>query len=148
MKTLTKVGMTYRVSEIAAGGVFSPDSPVAPILMRRHPDPRKLATLSGMEVEGREVDEQGRCAHYRGERDVVANRCAVCCLYWACHACHRELADHPFGRMRIDAPASVLCGNCGYTMGYQEYSAAPDCPNCDHPFNPGCGLHAPLYFEI
>ena len=101
-----------------------------------------------MEVEGRDVDKQGRCAHYRGENDVVANCCATCRLYWACHLCHRELADHPFGRMRTEAPASVLCGNCGHTMGHDEYSAAPSCPNCGHPFNPGCELHAPLYFQI
>lgn len=101
-----------------------------------------------MEIAGQDVDQQGRCAHYRGLRDVVANRCATCCAYWACHACHRELADHPFGLMATDAPASVLCGNCGYTMGYHEYSAAPCCPNCAHPFNPGCELHAPLYFQL
>lgn len=101
-----------------------------------------------MEIQGVDVDEQGRCVHYRGPRDVVGNRCATCGHYWACHACHQELAGHPFGRMPVSAPASVLCGACGHTMDYPEYSAAASCPDCAHPFNPGCELHAPIYFEL
>lgn len=105
-------------------------------------------TLDGMEIRGVDVDGQGRCAHYRSERDVVANRCATCDAYWACHACHAALADHPFGRMAVAAAASVLCGACGHRMGYPTYSAAESCPGCGHPFNPGCEVHAPLYFEV
>lgn len=99
-----------------------------------------------MKIRGVDVDEQGRCAHYRSERDIVANRCATCDDYWACHACHAELTVHPFGRMRIDAPASVLCGNCRHTMGYGVYSQATACPSCGHDFNPGCSMHSSLYF--
>ena len=101
-----------------------------------------------MEIRGVEGDGQGRCAHYRSDRDIVANRCATCRDWWACHACHAELADHPFGRMPVSAGESVLCGACGHTMGYADYSAADACPACAHPFNPGCELHAPLYFQI
>lgn len=101
-----------------------------------------------MGIQGIEVDEQGRCAHYRGPRDVVGNHCATCGQYWACHACHHELTDHPFGRMPRSAPASVLCGACGHMMDYPEYSVAVSCPDCAHPFNPGCEVHAPLYFEL
>jgi len=99
-----------------------------------------------MKIRGVDVDTQGRCAHYRSERDIVANRCATCDDYWACHACHAELTVHPFGRMRIDAPASVLCGNCRHTMGYGVYSQATACPSCGHDFNPGCSMHSSLYF--
>lgn len=102
----------------------------------------------GMQIRGVDVDEQGRCAHYRSARDVVANRCATCGDYWACHACHAEVTDHPFGRMPVAAQASVLCGACSHAMDYAAYSAAAACPRCGHPFNPGCELHAPLYFEI
>lgn len=101
-----------------------------------------------MEIRGRNIDEDGRCAHYRSERDVVANRCATCREYWACHACHRALADHPFGRMAVDDPTSAMCGVCGHMMGYPTYSRATACPSCGHPFNPGCAAHAPLYFEV
>ena len=50
--------------------------------------------------------------------------------------------------MPVAAAVSVLCGACGQVMGYEAYSAAAACPGCGHPFNPGCELHAPLYFQI
>lgn len=99
-------------------------------------------------ILGVRVDDRGRCAHYASPRDVIANRCATCNEFFACHRCHDELADHPFGRMRTDAADSVLCGACGHVMGYREYSRSPACPGCGHPFNPGCSLHAPLYFDV
>ena len=100
------------------------------------------------EILGVLVDARGRCAHYGGHRDVVANRCATCDAFFACHRCHDELADHPFGRMGTDSSDSVLCGACGNIMGYHVYSQTSACPACAHPFNPGCSLHAPLYFEM
>ncbi len=99
-------------------------------------------------IRGVRVDDRGRCVHYASHRDVVANHCATCGEFFACHRCHDEVADHPFGRMGTDAPESVLCGACGHTMGYRDYSRALACPGCGHPFNPGCSLHAPLYFDV
>lgn len=102
-------------------------------------------------VRGVAVDAMGRCAHYRSVRDVVANKCATCGEYWACHACHEELADHPFGRMDVAAADAVLCGACGTTMDYARYAhgeGAPACCACGHLFNPGCSLHAGIYFAI
>lgn len=101
-----------------------------------------------MEIRGINIDKHGRCLHYRSARDIVANRCATCRQYWACHACHSELADHPFGRMPLDDPEAVLCGACGHTMDCPTYSRATACPSCRRPFNPGCAAHAPLYFEV
>ncbi|MDO5669942.1 MULTISPECIES: CHY zinc finger protein [Corynebacterium] len=101
-----------------------------------------------MSIRGVGVDAQGRCAHYRSDRDVVANRCATCGDYWACHACHAELADHPFGRMPLVESGSVMCGVCAHGMDYAAYSAATACPQCRHPFNAGCAAHASLYFLI
>lgn len=43
---------------------------------------------------------------------------------------------------------AVLCGACGYEMDYAGYSLASHCARCGHPFNPGCSLHAPLYFQL
>lgn len=101
-----------------------------------------------MEIRGINIDEHGRCLHYRSARDIVTNRCVTCRQYWACHACHSELADHPFGRMPLDDPEAVLCGACGHTMDCPTYSRATACPSCRRPFNPGCAAHAPLYFEV
>lgn len=98
-------------------------------------------------VRGVAVDKQGRCSHYNSQRDVVANRCATCGTWWACHRCHDELTDHPFGRMPLRELAA-MCGVCGHEMTYAQYSARPQCPSCGHPFNPGCSLHAHLYFEV
>lgn len=98
---------------------------------------------------GREVDAQGRCGHYRQHWDVVANRCATCGKWWACHLCHEEQADHPFGRMSRRAAEAVLCGACGRRMGYAEYHGEEghtECPGCGHPFNPGCAAHEGMYF--
>ncbi|RNE48274.1 CHY zinc finger protein [Corynebacterium alimapuense] len=101
-----------------------------------------------MLINGLEVDGQGRCIHYRSEFDVVANKCQSCGLYWACHACHEELAGHPFGRMDVRAADSVLCGECGYLMGFEAYSQISSCPSCSHPFNPGCSIHKSVYFKV
>ena len=96
-------------------------------------------------IRGVDVDERGRCAHWRTERDVVAHRCETCERFWACHECHRALADHPFGRADPAVPATVLCGACGHLSSYEDYSAAPFCAGCGHPFNPRCALHRGLY---
>lgn len=99
---------------------------------------------------GVELDEQGRCAHYRTIRDVVFNRCDTCGDFFACHRCHDELTDHPFGRMPYAAESAVLCGACGREMNYAEYAegqGAPACPECGHLFNPGCATHAHLYWR-
>nr|WP_156802523.1 CHY zinc finger protein [Corynebacterium lubricantis] len=99
-------------------------------------------------VRGTDVDKQGRCAHYHSERDVIANYCATCHKWWACFQCHRDNTDHSFGRMPTAGAAAALCGACGHEMDYAEYSQAASCRACGHPFNPGCSLHAPLYFEL
>lgn len=102
-----------------------------------------------MVIHGRDVDKQGRCVHYHSERDVIANRCATCGGWWACFECHREHTDHPFGRIPVESGVpGAKCGACAHEMDYAEYSAAQSCPNCAHPFNPGCEIHAPLYFEL
>ncbi|KQB84627.1 CHY zinc finger protein [Corynebacterium oculi] len=99
------------------------------------------------EICGSEVDAQGRCSHYRQHWDVVANRCATCGKWWACHRCHEEQADHPFGRVSKQRADAVLCGVCGKRMGYAEYHGAVGCPGCGHAFNPGCAAHEGMYFD-
>lgn len=100
-------------------------------------------------IHGTGVDEQGRCAHYHSERDVIANWCVTCRKWWACFSCHREHAEHPFGRVAAEPGVTgARCGACGHEMDYAGYSGAAQCPRCGHHFNPGCALHAPLYFEV
>ena len=105
-------------------------------------------------VFGLVVDDQTRCAHWHGETDVIAMRFACCDRYYPCYDCHAETADHPSSLWpvgRFDEPA-VLCGVCGSELTATTYRAisaltAPACPHCAALFNPGCALHAPLYFE-
>ncbi len=84
------------------------------------------------------------CCHYDGPLDVVRNMCATCGRYWECYLCHAEAADHPFGRMPIDAPFSTQCGSCGGVMAYGHER----CSHCGQGFNPGCSLHAHIYYDL
>jgi uncharacterized CHY-type Zn-finger protein len=100
-------------------------------------------------VLGSPVDEQTRCTHYRTPLDVVAIKFRCCLEYYPCHLCHEESAGHPAVQWPVeeqDAEA-VLCGVCRTELSAREYLAVHDCPRCAAPFNPGCRLHADLYFE-
>ena len=101
-------------------------------------------------VRGAVVDAQTRCAHYRGPLDVVAIRFACCGEWYPCLRCHEEAVDHgilPWPRDQRDEQA-VLCGVCGSTLTIAAYLTATGCPQCAAPFNPGCALHHPVYFEM
>lgn len=91
------------------------------------------------------IDAEGRCRHWHTLVDVIANKCHTCGGWFACSLCHAELTDHDFGPMPKDE-LCVMCGACGQTMTYAEYSAYK-CPACGHAFNPGCALHAGTYFS-
>ncbi|MDT8341297.1 MAG: CHY zinc finger protein [Longimicrobiales bacterium] len=107
-------------------------------------------TITPARIHGVAVDREGRCRHWRGATDVVAIRFPCCDRYFACHACHEALADHPAGqwdRADFDRPA-VLCGACGTAHTIRAYlSGADRCPACGAGFNPRCRLHHPLYFQ-
>lgn len=101
-------------------------------------------------VLGATVDDQTRCVHYRGPLDVVAIRFHCCGEFYPCFRCHAEAAGHEpsvWPREEFDTPA-VLCGVCGSTLTITAYLSADSCRSCDAPFNPGCALHHPLYFEV
>lgn len=101
-------------------------------------------------VRGAVVDDQTRCVHYASELDVVAIRFRCCDTYYPCHACHAEAADHPAERWPADelAARAILCGVCRHELRVVDYLAVEACPSCGAGFNPGCRLHAPLYFEV
>ncbi|MCU4924591.1 CHY zinc finger protein [Halobacteria archaeon AArc-dxtr1] len=106
--------------------------------------------VGGYEVRGVQVGPETRCAHYDGERDVIALRFGCCEAFFPCHACHEAVADHeaePWPRDRFDEPA-VLCGSCGTTLTSTAYLACDHaCPSCGVAFNPGCVAHYDHYFE-
>lgn len=101
-------------------------------------------------VRGLDLDPQTRCAHWHGDRDIIAIRMRCCETYFACRECHDALADHAvrvWPKAEWDQPA-VLCGACGRELSVHEYLACDSrCPGCDGAFNPGCKSHHHLYFE-
>lgn len=107
-------------------------------------------TSSRPPVFGVEVDRETRCAHWRSPLDVIAIKLRCCGAYYACRDCNDALADHAaqvWPRAEWDQPA-VLCGGCGDQLSVQGYMDCENrCPGCGAPFNPGCRLHYPLYFE-
>ncbi|XVH32472.1 CHY zinc finger protein [Haloferacaceae archaeon DSL9] len=105
---------------------------------------------SAVRVRGVDLDADARCAHYHGDRDVIAIKFACCETYYACYDCHEAVADHDPERWpsdRFDEPA-VYCGRCGAELTVDEYLACEHtCPACGTAFNPGCAGHHHLYFE-
>ena len=112
--------------------------------------PRAERAVGAPRVLGPVVDEQTRCIHYSTPLDVVAIRFRCCGEYYPCHLCHADAADHPaeqWPASQWDTPA-ILCGVCSTELTVTEYLAVDSCPACAAPFNPGCALHAHLYFEV
>jgi uncharacterized CHY-type Zn-finger protein len=100
-------------------------------------------------VHGATVDDQTRCIHYRTELDVVAIKFACCGRYYPCHACHAEAESHAARRWPRGAGGepAILCGVCRSELTIDAYRATDVCPACGAAFNPGCRLHAHLYFD-
>ena len=111
----------------------------------------KTVEVHGVRVRGVGVGAETRCAHYDGERDVIAIRFACCGTYFPCYRCHAAAADHDSKvrpRSSFDDPG-VLCGVCGAELSVSEYlNAADACPRCGAAFNPGCAAHYDRYFEM
>ncbi len=107
-------------------------------------------TIRGVQVMGVGVDEETRCVHYHGERDIIAIKFKCCGNWFPCHTCHAELAEHPvelWAHADFDTSA-VLCGDCGHQLTIREYlDCDSTCPRCRRQFNPGCANHYHLYFE-
>lgn len=107
--------------------------------------------MGSQPVRGVEVDAESRCAHYHGERDVVAIEFACCGEYYACYRCHRAVADHPAAVWPADQHhrSAVRCGVCEATLSIDDYVTGEDaCPECGTGFNPGCADHYHLYFAV
>lgn len=103
------------------------------------------------EVVGSVIDSETRCVHYHSKLDIIAIKFYCCGKYFPCYECHNESGcgspdvwpKEQFGEK------AVLCGGCGYELTVEEYlGCKSECPACGEGFNPGCGLHTELYFEI
>ena len=104
-----------------------------------------------IEVKGSIIDDQTRCTHYHSPLDIIAIRFKCCDTYYPCHSCHEEATDHPIEVWPGDEfdKKAILCGICKYEMTISEYlTSHHQCPQCRAPFNPGCGNHHHLYFEV
>jgi uncharacterized CHY-type Zn-finger protein len=105
------------------------------------------------------------CAHWHSPLDVVAVRFHCCGRTYPCLHCHDEAEDHsvtpwPTATVVDRAQDAVLCRSCGVWLTVGEYldvyaasaspasPARPCCPRCAAPFNPGCALHAGVYFQV
>lgn len=116
----------------------------------RRDGPSTSRRVGGTLVRGVGVESETRCAHYAGDRDVVAVRFACCDAYYPCFECHEAVADHPADPIPAAAfdEAGVLCGACGAALTVREYlDCGFSCPDCGAAFNPGCAAHYDRYFE-
>lgn len=102
-------------------------------------------------VSGNVVDSETRCTHYHSELDIVAIKFYCCDTYFPCHSCHEEAGcggHNVWPKKKFDEKA-ILCGCCRHELTINEYMTCHyKCPSCKAAFNPGCGLHKGLYFEV
>lgn len=91
------------------------------------------------------------CDHWSTPLDVIAIRFHCCGRTYPCLHCHDENEDHPlvpWPVARFDDGDAVLCRACGHWMTVNGYlGCGSSCPACAAAFNPGCSLHAHLYFD-
>ena len=99
-------------------------------------------------VHGKTIDSQTRCVHYGTPLDIVAIKFRCCGDYYPCHLCHAECAGHPAALWSLGEydQKAILCGACSAELTIAEYRAVEQCPRGAAAFNPGCALHAHLYF--
>ncbi len=105
-------------------------------------------------VYGAVVDAATRCIHFHSELDIVAIKFACCLRYYPCFQCHDEtvqLEATPHATRRWPeadwSSTAILCGACHHQTSIATYRQVERCPHCAAEFNPGCRLHAHLYFE-
>ena len=102
-------------------------------------------------VKGSVIDDQTRCIHYLSALDIIAIKFKCCDTYYPCYYCHQEEAGHETQRWPKDEwdSKAILCGVCNIEMAVREYfDSGYNCPSCKAAFNPGCGKHDHLYFDM
>jgi uncharacterized CHY-type Zn-finger protein len=109
-----------------------------------------MRRIGSVDVRGEDVDPQTRCAHYSGERDVVALKFACCETYYPCYRCHEAGANHEAAVWPVgsEGERAVLCGACESELSIREYlTGDATCAECGAAFNPGCANHFHRYFS-
>ena len=107
--------------------------------------------ISENRILGKPIDKQTRCSHYHSSSDIIAIKFKCCHQYYPCYSCHDETAGHAAEVWEKEerTTKAVLCGACGHEMTINEYfSSQNQCPSCRSDFNPNCGKHYYLYFEV
>ncbi|MEW9502320.1 CHY zinc finger protein [Jeotgalibacillus marinus] len=105
----------------------------------------------GIHIYGPAIDSETRCTHYHSEKDIIAIKFFCCKRYFPCVSCHEEDGgcNHAVWPKNQFDEKAVLCGSCGNEHSISTYlECKSSCPNCHASFNPGCSLHAYLYFDI
>ncbi|SFB32571.1 Uncharacterized protein, contains Zn-finger domain of CHY type [Lentibacillus halodurans] len=96
------------------------------------------------------IDQETRCEHYHSSNDRIAIKFYCCGEYFPCYKCHAQYGcgtTKVWPRTKFDRKA-IFCGNCKTELTINEYlKGSYRCPFCHAAFNPGCALHAHLYFE-
>jgi len=108
-----------------------------------------MLSIHGQRVCGVDIDPQTRCAHYRGDPDIIAIRFKCCDRWFSCYECHSGNADHEAEVWPADErnALAILCGACGRQLSISEYfDCDSTCMACGSKFNPGCANHYHLYF--
>lgn len=102
-----------------------------------------------MKIKGLLVDDQTRCEHYHGPKDIIAIKFKCCDTFYPCYQCHEACEDHPAEQWHPSefSEKAVLCGNCKETLSIEDYLQTDSCPYCHADFNPRCSLHYHLYFK-
>ena len=102
-----------------------------------------------VQAQGLLVDDESRCVHYHSDKDIVALQCYDCKKYYACYRCHNTLETHTFCPypLNLKEDRLILCGSCGNTLTYVEYTEKGTSPFCNAAFNPACQNHYPIYFR-
>ncbi len=102
-----------------------------------------------MIIYGDLIDEETRCLHYQGEKDVIALKCYACRRYYPCYHCHDKYETHAYAAypVYLRADKVVFCGVCKEELRIADYRAGgSSCFSCHADFNPNCRLHESIYF--
>ena len=112
---------------------------------------KKVEDTKNGRIQGKVVDEYGRCEHYYSNTDNIAIKFKCCDVFYPCYKCHTETCDHPIVRWPKENfdDKSIICGVCNNELSFNEYIRCNSiCPNCSVRFNPGCVTHSHMYYEV
>lgn len=107
--------------------------------------------MKEIDVFGSTIDKETRCTHYHSALDIIAIKFYCCKTYYPCFSCHAEsgCGAHKVWPKEEFGENAVLCGKCKNELTVNQYKdGGYGCPTCGARFNPGCGLHEGLYFEV